>query len=71
MKKPRSHRRRPGCLRKIFEPKREEKEEEELAGGWRELYEELRNLYSPSNIVTVVKPKKIRWAEHVAHIGAM
>ena len=31
--------------------------------------EELNDLYSLSNIVRVVKSRRMRWAGHVAHIG--
>ena len=31
--------------------------------------EELSDLYSLSNIVRVVKSRRMRWAEHVAHMG--
>jgi hypothetical protein len=30
--------------------------------------EELKDLYSSPNSMRVIKPKRIRWAEHVAHI---
>jgi len=42
-------------LRRIFGPKREE-----VAGGWRKLYnEELHNLYSSPNIITVIKCRRV------------
>jgi len=48
-------------LRKIFEPKRDEVTEE-----WRTLYnEELNDQYSSSNIVWVIKLRRMRWAGHV------
>jgi hypothetical protein len=51
-------------LRKIFGPKTEE------GGSWRKLHnDELHSLYSSSNIVRVVKSRRIRWAGHVARIG--
>ena len=51
-------------LRRIFGPKRDE-----VTGEWRKLhYEELHGLYSP-NTVRVIKSIKVRWAEHVAHMG--
>jgi hypothetical protein len=51
-------------LMKIFGPKREED------GSWRELHnDELRDLYSSSNIVTVIKSRRIRWAGYVARVG--
>jgi hypothetical protein len=49
-------------LRRVFEPKRDE-----VTGEWRKLHnEELNNLYSLPNIVRVVKPRRMRWAGHVA-----
>ena len=45
-------------LRRIFRPKREK-----LTVQWRELHnEELNDLYSPPNIVQVVKLGRIKWA---------
>jgi hypothetical protein len=49
-------------LRRIFGDKREE-----VAGDWRRLHnEELRNLYASSNIIRVIKSRRMRWAGHVA-----
>ena len=31
--------------------------------------EELNDLYSSSNIVRVIKSRRMRWTEHIAHIG--
>jgi hypothetical protein len=43
-------------LRRIFEHKREE-----VAGGWKRLYnEELRNLYASPNIIRVIKSRRMR-----------
>jgi hypothetical protein len=43
-----------------------------MAGGWRRLHnEELHNLYASSNIIRVIKSKKMRWAGHVALMGQM
>jgi hypothetical protein len=51
-------------LRRIFGPKREEE------GSWRKLHnDELRSLYSPPNIVRVIKSRRMRWAGHVARMG--
>jgi hypothetical protein len=37
-------------------------------GGWRKLHnDELHNLYSSLNIVTIIS-KKTRWAEHVKYM---
>jgi hypothetical protein len=52
-------------LRRVFGPKRDEE-----TGEWRELHnEELNDLYSLPNIVRVVKPRRMRWAGHVARMG--
>jgi len=49
-------------LRRIFGPKRDE-----VTGEWRKLHkEELNDLYSSSNIVRVIKSRRMRWAGHVA-----
>jgi hypothetical protein len=48
-------------LRGIFGPKREE-----LAGGWRRLYnDELHNFCASSNVIRVIKLMRMRWAGHV------
>jgi hypothetical protein len=40
-------------------------------GGWRKLHnEELCNLYSSPSIIRMIKSKRMRWAEHVALMGA-
>jgi hypothetical protein len=44
-------------LRRIFGPKRDE-----VTGEWRRLHnEELNDLYSPPNIVRVIKSRRMRW----------
>jgi hypothetical protein len=49
-------------LRKIFGPKRDE-----LTGEWRRLHnKELYALYSSTNIIRVIKSRRLRWAGHVA-----
>jgi hypothetical protein len=41
-----------------------------VAGCWRRLHnEELHNLYASSNIISVIKSKRMRWAGHVACVG--
>ena len=51
-------------LRKVFGPKRDE-----VTGEWRKLHdEELNDLYPLTNIVRVVKSRRMRWAGHVARI---
>jgi len=52
-------------LRRIFRPRRDE-----VMGEWRRLHnKELNNLYSSSNIVQVIKSRRMRWAGHVARMG--
>jgi hypothetical protein len=52
-------------LRRIFGPKKDE-----ATGEWRRLHdEELNDLYSSSNIIRVIKSKRMRWAGHVARMG--
>jgi hypothetical protein len=52
-------------LKKIFGPKREE-----VRGEWRKLHnKELNDLYSYSNIVGVLKSRRIKWAGHVVRMG--
>jgi hypothetical protein len=52
-------------LRRIFEPKKDE-----VTGEWRTLHSEDPNdLYSLSNIIQVIKWRRMRWTEHVAHTG--
>jgi hypothetical protein len=54
-----------GALRRIFGPKRDE-----IIRGWRKLHDdELHNLYSTPDIILMLKSRKMRWAEHVAHMG--
>jgi hypothetical protein len=41
-----------------------------VTGGWRKLHnEELHNLYSSPSIITMIKSRRMRWAEHVARMG--
>jgi hypothetical protein len=51
-------------LRRIFGPKRDE-----ITGEWRRLHnKELYALYSSQNIIWVIKPRRLRWAGHVARM---
>jgi hypothetical protein len=52
-------------LRRVFGPKRGE-----VTGEWNRLHkEELYALYSPPNVLWVIKSRRLRWARHVAHMG--
>jgi hypothetical protein len=43
-----------------------------VAASWRGLHnEELRKLYISSNIIRMIKSKRIRWDRHVARMGNM
>jgi hypothetical protein len=54
-----------GVLRRVFGPKRDE-----ATGEWRKLhYEELNNMYSSTNIILVIKTRRMRWAVQVARMG--
>ena len=53
-------------LRIIMGPKRDE-----LTSEWRKLYnEEFNYLHSSPNIIRVIKSRRMRWAGHVALMGA-
>ena len=47
--------------RRIFGPKRDEVTDE-----WRKLDEELNAMYSSSNVMRVIKSRRMRWAVYVA-----
>jgi hypothetical protein len=52
-------------LRRTLGPGRDE-----VTGGWRKLHnEELHNLYSSTNIIRMIKSRRMRWAWHVAGMG--
>jgi hypothetical protein len=41
-----------------------------VTGEWRKLHnEELRDLYSSPSIIKIMKPRRMRWAGHVARMG--
>jgi hypothetical protein len=49
-------------LRRIFRPKRDD-----VTGGWRRLHnEQLHNLYASSNVIRVIKLRRMRWEGNVA-----
>jgi hypothetical protein len=46
-------------------------EEDEVTGGWRKVRnEELCNLYSSPSTVRIIKSRRMRWAKHIARMGA-
>ncbi|KAJ4426497.1 hypothetical protein ANN_27311 [Periplaneta americana] len=52
-------------LRKIFGTNKDE-----VTGEWRKLHNaELHALYSSPDIIRNIKSRRLRWAEHVAHMG--
>jgi hypothetical protein len=52
-------------LRRLFGPRRDE-----VTGRWRKLHnEELHNLNSSPSIIRMMKPRKMRWARHIARMG--
>ena len=58
-----------GCskiiLRKIFGAKRDEETDE-----WRKLHNiEWHQLYNSSDIINVIKSRRLRWTEHVTRVG--
>jgi hypothetical protein len=44
-------------LRRIFGPKRDE-----VMRDWRKLHKELCNMYSSSNIIRMIKSRRMKWA---------
>jgi hypothetical protein len=53
-------------LRRIYGQKRDE-----VIGGWRKLHnEKLHNLYGLPSIIRMIKSRRMRWAGHVARMGA-
>jgi hypothetical protein len=52
-------------LKRIFESKRDE-----VTREWEKLHnEELNDLYFSSSIASLIKLRRMRWAEHVARMG--
>ena len=52
-------------LRRVFGPKRDK-----ILREWRKLHnEELNDLYCSTNIVRVIKSRRMRWAGHVTRMG--
>jgi hypothetical protein len=56
---------RLSVLRRIFEPKKDE-----VTGGWRKLHnEELHNFYSSPSLISMIKPRRMRWTGNVTRMG--
>jgi hypothetical protein len=54
-------------LRRIFGSQRDD-----VIEGWRKLLtEELHNLYSSPDIIKIIKSRRMRWAGHLARMGAL
>jgi hypothetical protein len=54
-------------LKRIFGPKRKKWQE---AGCWRRLHnEKFHKMYATSNIISVIRSKRMNWVGHVAHMG--
>jgi hypothetical protein len=52
-------------LRKILKPKRNE-----ITREWSRLHkEELHDLYTAAHVIRVIKPRRMRWAGHIARVG--
>jgi hypothetical protein len=52
---------------KVFRPKRND-----ATGEWRKVHSEiLDNLYSSPNVIRHIMPRRMRWAGHVARMGAL
>jgi hypothetical protein len=52
-------------LRRIFGPQRDEV----TGGGEKYIMRSFYDLYCSSNIIRVIKSRRVRWAGHVAHMG--
>jgi hypothetical protein len=52
---------------RIFGPERDD-----VITGWRKMHnEEIHNLYSSPDIISMIKSRRMRWAGHVARMGKM
>jgi hypothetical protein len=41
-----------------------------MTGDWRKLHnEELHDSYAPSNIIRIIKSRRMKWAEQVVRMG--
>jgi hypothetical protein len=53
-----------GVPRRMSGPKMDE-----VRGGWRQLHEELHNLYCSPDIIRMIKSRAIKWAWYVEGVG--
>jgi hypothetical protein len=45
---------------------------DEIIGAWRKMHNEgLYNLYSLPDIIRMTKSRRMRWAVHIEHMGAL
>jgi hypothetical protein len=52
-------------MRRLFGPERDK-----VTGEWRKLHNvELNDMYSSPSIFRVIKSRRMRWSENVAHMG--
>jgi hypothetical protein len=42
---------------------------DQIIEGWTKLHNEVHNFHSSPNIITKIRPRRIKWAGHVAHKG--
>jgi hypothetical protein len=54
------------AVRRILGPRKDE-----APGSWRKLHnEDVHSMYSSTSITGMIKSRRMRWAEHVARMGA-
>jgi len=56
---------RGGRSQDLFGPKRDD-----VTGEWRNQHNEELNLYSSPNIIPLIKSRRMKWAGHIARLGA-
>jgi hypothetical protein len=43
----------------------------EVAGGWRRLHNEFRNVYTSPKIIRAINPRSLKWSGYAARMGEM